>query len=492
MLKKYSHQLVLILIFTIPLIIYSKTLLPGPEQGDIGELQAAAYTLGIAHPSGYPVYVILGKLFTFLPFGPIPWRVNFMSAFFSSFTIVLIYLILIKLTNSKITAFLASLILAFSNNFWYFSLVAQVYSLNVFFIALFILWYLNFPSKETKIKKNSYFWFFFLLSIGQGNHRSFTALTPIFLFFLFLKNPKFFLNIKRIFLIFTAFFLGLSIYLYIPLRSLQSPYLNYAHPNNWKNFKYLVTSEQFHHMWFAVPIKTLVNKKIPWFYQLLLSQFYWAGLFLASIGLISLMIKRKFSLLFLLTFSFLANTLICLSYNSGELHRYFMPSFLIVSLMIGLGIGEIFNTSNLIKNKIFKKTVFCFLIILFSFYPFSLLKKNCPLVDQSKNFSPYYWGVNTIEAVKPGAIIMSHWNTSGILWSTQACYHFRPDVFIADERVITDNNWGSFLNTAKIFSKTRPIYLATIANHGVESLKPYFRLLKRPNNIYELIPRFSF
>ena len=73
-----------ILIFFISLFVYLITLCPTVYVGDCGELTTSVYQLGIAHPPGYPIYCILGKIFCAIPFSNIAYRVNFMSAFFCS------------------------------------------------------------------------------------------------------------------------------------------------------------------------------------------------------------------------------------------------------------------------------------------------------------------------------------------------------------------------------------------------------------------------
>jgi hypothetical protein len=62
------------------------------DGADGGDLIAAAYTFGIPHPTGYPLYVLLTRLFTFLPWGDIAYWVNLMSAFFAAATIPLVCL----------------------------------------------------------------------------------------------------------------------------------------------------------------------------------------------------------------------------------------------------------------------------------------------------------------------------------------------------------------------------------------------------------------
>ncbi|MBK8822702.1 MAG: DUF2723 domain-containing protein [Anaerolineales bacterium] len=64
-----------LLIFSVSLTLYLRTLAPSLLYGDSAEFQTIAFTLGLGHPTGYPVYILLAKLFTFLPFGDIAYRV---------------------------------------------------------------------------------------------------------------------------------------------------------------------------------------------------------------------------------------------------------------------------------------------------------------------------------------------------------------------------------------------------------------------------------
>ncbi len=62
-------------------VVYLRTACRTVYVGDSGELAAAVHTLGVAHPPGYPAYVLLGKLFSVLvPFGRPVWRLNLFSA----------------------------------------------------------------------------------------------------------------------------------------------------------------------------------------------------------------------------------------------------------------------------------------------------------------------------------------------------------------------------------------------------------------------------
>src|SRR5262245_37911583 len=85
------------LLFIASLVLYVRTLAPSLLFDDSAEFQTIAYTLGIGHPTGYPIYVLLAKLFTFLPVGDIAYRVNLFSAFCAALTVGVVFLMIRKL-----------------------------------------------------------------------------------------------------------------------------------------------------------------------------------------------------------------------------------------------------------------------------------------------------------------------------------------------------------------------------------------------------------
>jgi len=95
------------------LVVYLLTLAPTVTSEDSGELVTAAYTFGVPHPPGFPLWCILGKLFSLIPVSNPAWRLNLMSSIFAGFTVGLIYLICIQLRATPIAAFSAALCLAF-------------------------------------------------------------------------------------------------------------------------------------------------------------------------------------------------------------------------------------------------------------------------------------------------------------------------------------------------------------------------------------------
>ena len=84
--------------------LYLQTLSPTITGEDSGEFITAAYTLGIPHPPGYPLYCLIGHLFTKLPWGEVAWRVNLMSACFGAGAVFVVALIVAYLTRNRVAA----------------------------------------------------------------------------------------------------------------------------------------------------------------------------------------------------------------------------------------------------------------------------------------------------------------------------------------------------------------------------------------------------
>jgi hypothetical protein len=120
--------LIAILIGFLSLALYIRTLAPSLLYGDIAEFQTLSYTLGMTHPSGYPTQIIFGKLFTFLPFGDIAYRVNLMSATFGALAAANAYLIVRLLGGWRTAGFVASAALATSVFFWRRTIIAESYA----------------------------------------------------------------------------------------------------------------------------------------------------------------------------------------------------------------------------------------------------------------------------------------------------------------------------------------------------------------------------
>src|SRR2546423_584559 len=93
-------------------ILYLLTAARDIVVGDSPELIMAAVTLGVAHAPGYPLFTILGHVFSLIPFGALPFRVNLLSVVCDALTIGVVYFSAFRLTRSQFAATIAALLLA--------------------------------------------------------------------------------------------------------------------------------------------------------------------------------------------------------------------------------------------------------------------------------------------------------------------------------------------------------------------------------------------
>ena len=197
--------------------LYLATLCPTVYVGDSGELITASALLGVAHPPGYPIYTLIGRLFTLLPFGSVALRVNLMSALFGAAAVGLVFSFvrsLIEKTGdhrdgrtAPIAASLAAAaIFAFSRLVWMESVKAEVYSMNLFWIAL-ILFLAARGSRPALLC--------FLLGLAAANHQTALLMFPGLVYLLAADGR---LHRRSILPAAAAFAAGLTPYLYLLVR----------------------------------------------------------------------------------------------------------------------------------------------------------------------------------------------------------------------------------------------------------------------------------
>ena len=226
---------------------YLSTIAPSLDYRDSPEFIDTAFSLGISHPSGFPTYNLLVKVFTFLPIGSIAFKANLFSLVFTCLTLVFLFLsanlllqVLFGQGESRIIAALFPvLLLAFSEPFWYQALVAEVYSLHSFFTCLIIYLLLKWKIKGDV---RSLFACAFIYGLSSGNHGTVAFYLPaiVYLFLAWERKARF----KNLVVSSLIFLMGFSVYLYLPIRSLAEPTIDWGNPQTLQTFFYHVTDRQ--------------------------------------------------------------------------------------------------------------------------------------------------------------------------------------------------------------------------------------------------------
>ncbi|MDR1813054.1 MAG: DUF2723 domain-containing protein [Candidatus Fibromonas sp.] len=234
---------------------YALTMAPTVSFWDCGEFIAASNVLGIPHPPGYPLFILLGRVFILL-FGWIrgpAFAVNLFSVISSILCCLLIFEITVKILPKELEGriyfgrslrnllgFFAASISLFGDTFWFNAVEAGSYGISMFVIMLEIWAVLKW--KETL--ENKYLLLILYISFLSLGFHTFALLPlPAILIFVLVKKRKFPLR----FFAAAAFFiiLGLSSQLYLPVRSSTEPLLNENNPANTENFFNVLNRKQY-------------------------------------------------------------------------------------------------------------------------------------------------------------------------------------------------------------------------------------------------------
>lgn len=174
------------IVFVFASIVYIMTVQPTLSFWDCGEFLACAYTLSIPHPPGAPLHILVGKIFTMLPTASdIGLRMNYLSVFSSSLSVLLLYLISVKVIKNwkgkftsnfdfltvVIASAIGALSYAFCDSFWFNALEAEVYGFGTFLVTLCIYVMIIWWERADEKGSDKYILFFaYVVGLSLGIH----------------------------------------------------------------------------------------------------------------------------------------------------------------------------------------------------------------------------------------------------------------------------------------------------------------------------------
>jgi hypothetical protein len=175
------ENLIGVLVFFTALITYTITLEPTASLWDCGEFIASAYKLQVPHTPGTPLTLIFGRVFTMLSFGDVTkaaWCMNFMSAFFSALSVLLVYVIILRFVKNHIenrlikvlAAVVGALCLTFSDTFWFSAVEAETYGIASFFLLLILLLMIRIQDLNENEKGRHLILIFYLSALAYCIH----------------------------------------------------------------------------------------------------------------------------------------------------------------------------------------------------------------------------------------------------------------------------------------------------------------------------------
>ncbi len=532
-------KLIAAALFVISLTVYLITIAPTLSFWDCGEFIACSYIMGIPHPPGAPLFIMIGRFFTLFPFFGVAVKVNFISALSSAVVVALLFMIIVRIvkewkgefksTTDKIivygSGFIGALSYAFSDTFWFNAVEAEVYAVSMLFTALVlwlgIVWMDNF--REYKSVRFLLL-IVYLFGLGAGVHLLNLLVIPtIFLLILFtdsrlLLKLDFWRIIKILAIITILVIVGYSTYFMILIRSGLEPAINQNNPVNLENFmKYLRRDQYGTESQFA----TLFNRAAPlWSYQIkkmFIRYFGWQfigrgttigtdgrivenisfnGLYgipfiLGIIGVVYHFCKdwkRAFSILVFFIMTSIALVIYQNQADSQPRERdyFYVGCFYAFAIWIGISTVFILETiASILKKRrkavLYSVGVTIFIILILS--PVNMFRFNFHSHDRSGNYAAWDFAYNMLQSCEPNAILFTNGdNDTFPLWYMQEVENIRKDIRVANLALL-NTNW--YVMQLKYQEPKVPIQLS---DEEIKKLGGAFALDRKKTLIMKIDP----
>ena len=369
--KWFILHCVAVSVFGISFLIYLNTLAPGlvwEHYGqDGGELISASIMLGVAHPPGYPTYLMLGNLFSRVTFfDDAAFTFNMFSALSASISVVGFYYLTNILSNmiarsSKHTLLIvilsacSSLTFATSSIFWSQAVIAEVYTMNsLFFCLALLLAVMNSGIRSPKgnfdsfrlggandVGKRLAGWlgrYGVLLSgvcigVGMGNHLTIVfLLAPILLFYFYVDGIK----IGPLFTFVGGVIAGLTVYFYLPLRAgVVGLPINWGDTDTLKGFIWQITAVPYQDKVFGISSGEIWDRLSSWAWMTV-DQVTLLGILMCIVGLLGLsrvwpsiaITKINITLIYIIY---------SVSYATSDSYTYLIPVYGVMAVLLGVG-----------------------------------------------------------------------------------------------------------------------------------------------------------
>jgi hypothetical protein len=444
--------------FAVSFVVYVRTLLPGVSFGDWAEAEMIPSRLGILHPTGYPLYSLIGTLFSLIPVGSVAYRANLLSAVAAAGAVAVMVLIAVRLGVRPVIAFAAGLALAFTGTIWQEATFSEMNGLHVFIVALLLhralVWRAERRDRDLLLGA-------LLGGLCVSNHGLAITVVPIVVLFV-IADARREIRARPMLLVKAGavFALGLLPYLWLPLRALAGPPEAYgpfltleglfAHISGaqFRGDMHFTSIESVQAAWAALPQVSdhMLALSNPAFIvlglfgiALLVLRDRWFGALLVLLGIVNVY--------------FYANYL-------GNLSHYLLTSWLI------LGIGLAYAGETLVEILVERTgprlalVAFAMLIL-----PVVLITSNWASHDQSANHDGERFTAEVFAALPPDSVLITYWDALTPLSYEHCVEGVRPDVSLRayDEKALVTCDPVERPLTEVV--KRRPVY-ALMVNDG--------------------------
>ena len=367
------------IVFLVALLLYSWTLAPTVTLTDSGELIIVAQGLGVAHPPGTPLWVILAHVASLVPLGNVAVRINFSSALFAALACAMLTLAVAELMitaaylptrkknaqprkkteNAGVDHLLVfapaigtALLMAFSRTLWSYATITEVYALNALLILIVFFLMLRWRRRIVAHRRNKGeaitihdSWLYAaaaVFGLALGVHHVTVGLTLPALAVIVYRTQglKFFTSRRLLYAALISIGALIVVYAYLPFAASRSPLINWGNPRSLQEIWWHVTGRQYRVFLSFTP--SMMGAQFVEFCRMLLREFgpAWLPLplVLAFAGFATAYRRDRTTFWFLL-FIVIANLAYDLSYEIAEdKDAYYLPVFISIALAAGFGL----------------------------------------------------------------------------------------------------------------------------------------------------------
>lgn len=461
-----------LLAFILPFVIYLMTAAPTVFNLDSAELSTAAATGGILRATGYPLYLLLGRVWSQLPLGDVGWRMNLLSVACGALTIYLGHRLLRRLGVGPWAAAGALGLLAASRFFWAMSLIAEVYTLHTALVAGILLSLLRWQESPTPARLGIAT---FIVGLASGNHVATVLLAPGCLVFVLGTAGRAALRWRSLAAAAAGLVAGLSIYLYLPLLYLAHPAFNYAGHYDSTGAFVPVDLTTASGIWWVASGRVFAGQMLAYSGTELLVEFghfvaeLWRTFLVVGVGpgLVGavLLVRRRSSTGLALILMFAITVGFYVDYRVVDKDTMFLGAYLIFALWVGIGYQWLEDLLERSGHSGVGRTA---LRIVMVAGVIAAVAWNGPRLDLSADWSARERGEAILAELEPNALFAGFWDSVPIVEYLQMVEGRRPDVSAINRFLISDEDLLDLLLRQQ---GRRPLYLDGPAGPGLPGVR---------------------
>jgi hypothetical protein len=408
------------------LAVYLATLSPTVGLIDSGELAAGCYLLNILHPTGYPLYTILGRLASLVPIGMVVNRVASLSAVLAACGVGLLLLLGLRLGVSRSVAGASALLLGFSFPVWAVAVDVEVYSLTL--VLVLLLWL----ATESAERGGPLLILAYFAGLALTNHMSVTSTVLGVALAVILSYRR--ELVPRLPVLVLVFLLGISPYMFLVLRAKAGPLLAWGNPSDLGGFIRHVTGKQYQ-VWMFSQSSGEVLRNAGRGAALLARSFVYVLVPVVFYGAVLLFRQRR-RLAIGLTVSVVAAFAYAVNYSIPDIESYYLPCLVALAVFGMVGLDGLARRVGKWRHAAWLAGILALLL-------------NFRVAGKQGDHVAYDAAMNTLLSAEPNAtIITDWWDVYSPMFYLQHVEHVRPDVCVIDKELVRRSWYFKYLSRA--------------------------------------------